>query len=61
LAAVAAAAAAVAAVVLLQVTPQQDPVTPKVGQLVQTHAASGGNTDPVGQVSPVAVPVSFRP
>jgi anti-sigma factor RsiW len=61
LAAVAAAAAAVAAALLVLLAPQQQPVTPHVGKMVQAHATSGANTDPVGQVSPVAVPVSFQP
>ncbi|HZQ26460.1 MAG TPA: zf-HC2 domain-containing protein [Acidimicrobiales bacterium] len=60
-AAVAAAAAAVAAVLLVQLAPQQQPVTPHVAKMVEAHATSGANTDPVGQVSPVAVPVSFQP
>ena len=60
LVAAAAALAAAAAAVVFAVAPLQDhAVTPRVGQLVQTHATSPANQDPLTQLTPAAVPVSF--
>lgn len=60
-AAVAAAAVAVAASVLFfMAAPQPQPVSPKVGQLVEVHATSGVNGDPLSRLTPAAVPVSFE-
>jgi anti-sigma factor RsiW len=61
LAAAAAAVAAVAASVLFVAAGagRQDPVSPEMGRLVQQHATSGANGDPVSQLTPAAVPVSF--
>ena len=58
-AAVAAVAAAAAAVVFAVAPLQDHTVTPRVGQLVQTHATSPANQDPLTQLTPAAVPVSF--
>jgi anti-sigma factor RsiW len=61
IAAVAAAGAAVAASLLFAVVaPQADTVTPPMGRLVEVHATSGVNGDPVTQLVPAAVPVSFQ-
>lgn len=55
---VAAAAAAVALVLLPGVG--EDESAPPVGRLVEAHATSGVNPDPVSQVAPAAFPVSLR-
>src|SRR5947208_3304402 len=55
LAAAAAALVAAAAAVVFAVAPLQDhTVTPRVGQLVQTHATSPSNQDPLTQLTPAA-------
>jgi anti-sigma factor RsiW len=54
-----AAAAAVVAVVLLPGVGEERPAPP-VGRLVQVHATSGVNADPVSQLAPAAVPISLR-
>ena len=54
-----AAAAAAVALVLLTAVPDHRPAVPQVGRLVEVHATSGVNADPVGQMAPAAVPVSF--
>lgn len=58
-AAVTAAAVAAAASFLFVAAAPTDPVTPPVDRLVQVHATSGVNGDPLTQLVPVAVPVSF--
>jgi anti-sigma factor RsiW len=59
--ALAAAAVAAAASILFAVAaPQPDPVSPQVGQLVEVHATSGVDGDPVSRLTPAAVPVSFE-
>jgi anti-sigma factor RsiW len=55
---VAAVAAAVALVLLPGVG--EDRPSPPVGRLVEAHATSGVNPDPVSQVAPAAVPISLR-
>lgn len=61
IAAVAAAGVAVAASLLFAVVaPQADTVTPPMKRLVEVHATSGVNGDPVTQLVPAAVPVSFQ-
>jgi hypothetical protein len=41
--------------------PQQSSVTPPVNQLVEDHAATASVAgDPVSELVPVGVPVSFR-
>lgn len=57
---VAAAAAAVAALVLATFQSEPPDAAP-VAQLVQVHATSAVNLDPVSQMAPAAVPVSFEP
>ncbi|HEX9968955.1 MAG TPA: zf-HC2 domain-containing protein [Acidimicrobiales bacterium] len=60
-AAMAAAAVAAAASLLFAVmAPQSDTVNPPVERLVEVHATSGVNGDPVTQLVPAAVPVSFQ-
>ncbi len=60
IAAVAAASLAGLAIVGLRV-PQQTSVTPPVNQLVEDHAATASVAgDPVSELVPVGVPVSFR-
>lgn len=59
--ALAGAAAAAAALVMLR-PPVDAPVAPPVYQLVEDHAASASVAgDPVSQLVPVGVPVSFSP
>lgn len=58
-AAVAMAAVGAAASLLFVAAAPTDPVTPPVDRLVQVHATSGVNGDPLTQLVPVAVPVSF--
>jgi len=61
LAVVAGAAAAGLAVVALR-APQQSQVTPPVNQVVLDHAATASVAgDPVSELAPVGVAVSFRP
>lgn len=62
LAAAAAAVAAVAASALFVAAGagRQDPVSPEMGRLVEVHATSGANGDPVSQLTPAAVPASFN-
>ena len=62
LAGVAAAAAAVAASALFVAAGagREAPVSPEMGRLVEVHATSGANGDPVSQLTPAAVPASFR-
>lgn len=57
--AVAAAAVAAAASLLFVAAAPTDPVTPPVDRLLEVHATSGVNGDPLTQFIPVAVPVSF--
>jgi anti-sigma factor RsiW len=56
---VAAVAAAVALVLMAGVQADR-PDTPPVGRLVEVHATSVANADPVSQMAPAAVPVSMR-
>ncbi|MGH9157022.1 MAG: anti-sigma factor family protein [Acidimicrobiales bacterium] len=56
---VAAAAAAVAMVLLTTVGGDRAPTQAPVARLVQVHATSAVNTDPVSQLAPSAIPVSF--
>ena len=58
-AAVAAAAVAAAASLLFVAAAPTDPVTPPVDRLLQVHATSGLNGDPLTQLVPIAVPISF--
>lgn len=59
-AAAAAAIAAVAASVLFVAgAGREAPVSPEMGRLVEVHATSGVNGDPVSQLTPAAVPASF--
>lgn len=60
--ATAAAAVAVAASMAFLVTssPSDSSVRPEVGQLVDVHATSGVGGDPVSQLTPAAIPVSFQ-
>lgn len=58
-AAVAATAVAAAASLLFVAAAPTDPVTPPVDRLVEVHATSGVNGDPLTQLVPIAVPVSF--
>jgi len=62
LAAAAAAVAAVAASALFVVAGggREAPVSPEMGRLVEVHATSGVNGDPVSQLTPAAVPASFE-
>jgi anti-sigma factor RsiW len=62
LAAAAAAVAAVAASALFVVAGagREAPVSPEMGRLVEVHATSGANGDPVSQLTPAAVPASFE-
>ena len=57
------AAGGVAAVLLVNVlAPKPESVEPKVTDLVQTHAASASVAgDPLSNLVPAGVPVSFRP
>jgi anti-sigma factor RsiW len=59
LAALAAGAAASVALLGL-VSPGEPPATPRVGQLIESHATAVGGGDPVSQLVPAGVPVSFR-
>lgn len=60
-AALAATAVAVAASILFVVVPPEpEPVSPKVGRLVEVHATSGVDGDPLSRLTPAAVPVSFE-
>lgn len=56
---VAAAVAAAASLAFVAAAPT-DPVTPPVDRLVEMHATSGVNGEPLTQLVPIAVPVSFR-
>ena len=58
-AAATAAAVAAAASLLFVAAAPTDPVTPPVDRLLQVHATSGLNGDPLTQLVPIAVPVSF--
>ncbi len=58
-AAPAAAAAAAVAMALLATVGGQAPTPAPVGRLVQAHATSVVNTDPVSQLAPAAIPISF--
>jgi anti-sigma factor RsiW len=57
------AAAAVASLVaVVAMPPREDPVRPPVASLVRTHAITASvDGDPVSQLAPAGVPVSFRP
>lgn len=54
------AVAAAAAALFVVVPPEPEAVTPKVGQLVEVHATSGVDGDPLSRLTPAAVPVSFE-
>lgn len=54
-----AACAAAAGLVLSMAPPQESPTAPQVGQLVEAHATAGGSGEPLTQLVPVGVPVSF--
>jgi anti-sigma factor RsiW len=56
----AAAVAAAASILFAAAVPSSQPVTPKVGRLVEVHATSGVNGDPLSRLTPAAVPVSFE-
>ena len=58
-AAVAVCAVGAAASLLFVAATPTDPVTPPVDHLLQVHATSGVNGDPLTQLVPIAVPVSF--
>lgn len=62
LGAAAAAAVGVAASMAFLVlsSPTDSSVRPEVGQLVDVHATSGVGGDPVSQLTPAAIPVSFQ-
>ena len=54
-------AAAVSVAVMAFATPREPHVSPHVGQLVNAHTASASTSgDPVSQLTPAAVPVSFQ-
>lgn len=55
----AAVAAAVALVLLTAVGAGQAPTPAPVGRLVQAHATSAVNADPLSQLAPAAIPISF--
>lgn len=55
----AAAAAAVAMALLATVGGTAEPTPAPLGRLVQVHATSAVNADPVSQLAPAAIPVSF--
>lgn len=55
----AAAAAAVALVLLTAVGAGEAPTPAPVGRLVQAHATSAVNADPLSQLAPAAIPVAF--
>lgn len=59
LAGVLAAAAASVAMLLLSGVQQEAGNGPQVAQLVQVHTTSPVNADPVSQLAPAALPVSF--
>lgn len=59
-AAAAAVAAAASVAFLTMASPSDSRVDPDVGRLVDVHATSGVNGDPVSQLSPAAIPVSFE-
>jgi anti-sigma factor RsiW len=59
LAALAAGAAASVALLGL-VSPGEPPATPRVGQLIESHATAVGGGDPVSRLVSAGVPVSFR-
>lgn len=56
------AASAAAALVLLGVAPPQEaPVSPPVGRMVEAHATGASLTgDPLSRLAPIGVPVTFR-
>lgn len=54
-----AACAAAAGLVLSMAPPRERPTAPQVGQLVEAHATAGGSDEPLTQLVPVGVPVSF--
>ena len=60
MAGVAAAVAAAGALVLMAGVDADRPDNPPVARLVEAHATSGVNADPVSQIAPAAVPVSMR-
>lgn len=56
-----AAAAAAVAVLLLAAGVREEPPADPMAQLVRAHTTSLVNADPVSQVAPAAIPVSFDP
>ncbi len=55
------AACAAAALVVLGIAAPHDPETsPPVGRFIEAHATAAAGGDPVSQMAPVVVPVSFR-
>jgi len=54
-----AACVAAAGAVLGMAPPEESPTAPQVGQLVEAHATAGGSGEPLTQLVPVGVPVSF--
>lgn len=60
LAGVAAVAAAVVSLLALSSVEQDPGAAPQVASLVQTHATSPVNADPMSQMAPAAIPVSLE-
>ncbi|MDQ4132288.1 MAG: anti-sigma factor [Actinomycetota bacterium] len=56
-----AATAAVGLAVVTVASPQNEPVTPSVNQLVEAHTTAGVTSDPVTQLVSVGVPATFAP
>lgn len=54
-----AACVAAAGAVLTVAPPEESPTAPPVGRLVEAHATAGGTGEPLTQLVPVGVPVSF--
>lgn len=59
MAALAATAAASVGVLLLS-SPVNAPVSPQMTRLVESHAASSSSGDPISQLAPAGVPVTFH-